>query len=208
MIGRRQALAVLGVGLVGSQAGHLLTFQLIFGSAAQHLQSSGAHSYFPLLAKTALGGVAALFLAGIFVIGLARVLTGRSLAPPDCQHPLIELLAALFTIQLGCFVAQEIGEGLVAGTTVASAPYLLMWGTLGQLPVAAIAAVALRWLWTTFELAIEDLRAVIRAVRAPTIPLLLAPSVRPLADGALRLSQVVGGSLGKRGPPTLLALQL
>ena len=59
MIGRRQALIVAAVGILGSQAGHLLTYQLLFGSAAQHLQSSGQHAYFPLLAKTALGAVAA-----------------------------------------------------------------------------------------------------------------------------------------------------
>jgi len=39
VIGRRQVLAVAGIGILGSQAGHLLAFQLIFGSAAQHLQS-------------------------------------------------------------------------------------------------------------------------------------------------------------------------
>jgi hypothetical protein len=201
MIGRRQALAVLGVALVGSQAGHLLTFQLIFGSAAQHLQSSGAHAYFPLLAKTALGASAALFLAGLFVIGLARVLTSRSQAPPDRQHAVIELLAALFTIQLACFIAQEVGEGLVAGTGVASAPYLLMWGTLGQLPVAAIAAIALRWLWTRFESAIEDLRALRRSRRPPRALVFRSPHLWPAQDGGLRLSQLAG-TLAQRGPPT------
>ena len=52
MIGRRPALAVAAVGMLGSQAGHLLTFQLLFGAGGQHLQSSGSHAYFPLLANT------------------------------------------------------------------------------------------------------------------------------------------------------------
>ena len=55
MSGRKKALAIVGLGALGSQAGHLLAYQLRFGAAAQQVQSSGAHSYFPLLAKTALG---------------------------------------------------------------------------------------------------------------------------------------------------------
>ena len=165
MMGRRQAVAVAAVGILGSQAGHLLTFQLLFGSAAQHLQSSGAHAYFPLLAKTALGVVAAIFLAGMFI-------------------------------------AQEIAEAMVAGMSVASAPHLLLWGTLGQLPVAAIGAIGLRWLFTQFESAVEDLRAVLAMVSAPTMPDLLTVQVWPAANGNVLLLQPAGGSLHKRGPPT------
>ena len=135
MSGRRTALAVLGVGILGSQAGHLLAYELRFGSAAQHLQSSGAHAYFPLLAKTALGAVAAAFVGAIFLIGLARVLAGRSRMRTGSAHGYIEVLAALFTIQLACFITQEVGEALVAGTAVDSAAHLLLWGSLGQLPV-------------------------------------------------------------------------
>jgi hypothetical protein len=148
VIGRRQALAVGAVGILGSQAGHLLTFQLLFGSAAQHLQSSGAHAYFPLLAKTALGVVALIFLAGMFVIGLARMVSGRSRVAAGDQKPFVELVAILFTIQLACFIVQEITEAMIAGTPAASAPQLLLGGTLGQLPVAGLAAIGLRWLLT------------------------------------------------------------
>lgn len=206
MIGKRRALAVLGVGLAGSQAGHLLVFQLLFGSAAQQLQSSGAHAYFPLLAKTALGAIAAAFVAGIFVIGLARALSGRSRVATSSQPPFVELVAALFTVQLACFIAQEVGEAMYAGTGAASAPYLLLWGTVGQLPVAAVAAIALRWLWTRFESAVEDLRVVIKAVHAPRVPVAVAAPMWPTPAGALLLFQVAGGSLGKRGPPTSLRL--
>jgi hypothetical protein len=195
---------VLGVGLVGSQAGHLLAFQLRFGSAAQHLQSSGAHAYFPYLAKTTVGAMAAVFLAGIFVIGLARVLTGGSRLRTVSHRSYLELLAALFTIQLACFITQEVGETMVAGTAVDSAPHLLLWGTLGQLPVAAIGAIALRWLWTRFESAVDDLRAVLSVASGPQAPLAVAVAHRPLSDRALLLSQVAGGSLGKRGPPSPL----
>jgi hypothetical protein len=201
MIGRRQAVAVAAVGILGSQAGHLLTFQLIFGSAAQHLQTSGSHAYFPLLAKTALGAIAAAFLAGMFVIGLARVLSGRSRVTVGAQKSFLELVAILFTVQLACFIVQEVGEAMVAGTSAASAPYLLLWGTLGQLPVAAVAAIGLRWLWTRFEAAVEGLRAVLTAVRTPRIPALVTVEAWPAPNGALLLLQLTGGPLSKRGPP-------
>jgi hypothetical protein len=203
---RGLAPALLAVALAGSQAGHLVAFQLRFGSAAQHLQSSGAHAYFPTLAKTMAGVLAIAFLAAIFVIGLARVLTRRSQARTSVAPSYLELLAALFTIQLAGFIAQEVGESLVAGTATGSAPDLLLWGTLGQLPVAAVAAAALRWLWTRFESAIDDLREVITYARARWVPVPAGFALWPAPNRARLLSQVAGDSLGKRGPPPSLRL--
>jgi hypothetical protein len=203
---RGLAPAVLAVALAGSQAGHLVAFQLRFGSAAQHLQSTGAHAYFPALAKTTAGIFAVAFVAAIFVVGLARVLTQRSRARTTVAPNYLELLAALFTIQLVCFMAQEVGESLVAGTSAGSAPDLLLWGTLGQLPVAVVAATALGWLWTRFEPAVEDLRAVIAVAKARVAPVAISFALWPVADRALLLSRVAGGSLGKRGPPPSLRL--
>lgn len=202
MIDRRQALTVAAVGILGSQAGHLLAFQLLFGSAAQHIQSSGSHAYFPLLAKTALGVVAAAFLAGMFVIGLARMVSGRSRVAAGAQNSYVELVALLFTVQLACFIVQEVTEAAIAGTGAASAPYLLLWGTLGQLPVAAVAAIGLRWLWTRFESAVEELHAVLAMVSAPAAPAPLTVQVWPAANGNVLRLQLAGGSLNKRGPPT------
>src|ERR1700693_4685910 len=198
MIDRRQALIVAAVGILGSQAGHLLTFQLIFGSAAQHLQSAGPHAYFPLLAKTSLGAIAAALLAGMFVIGLARVVNRRSRVVAASQKPFLQLVAILFTVQLACFIVQEIAESMIAGTGAASAPHLLLWGTLGQLPVAAVAAIGLRWLWTRFEAAVEDLRAVLTAVRTPRIPAIASVQAWPAPNSALLRTQLVGGALSKR----------
>src|SRR5260370_1363799 len=55
MTGRRMVLAVLGLGLLGSQAGHLLAYQIRFGASAQQIQSPGAPAYFPLVAKAVVG---------------------------------------------------------------------------------------------------------------------------------------------------------
>jgi hypothetical protein len=201
MVGRRHALAALGVGLAGSQAGHLLTFQLVFGSAAQHLQSTGAHAYFPFLAKTALGAAAAVLLAGMFVIGLARVVSGQSRVKKGSKNSFVQLVALLFTIQLTCFISQEVAEATIAGTGVASAASLLLWGTLGQLPVAAVAAVGLRWLLTNFDSAVDELRAVLTAVRTPLIPTLVTVQPWPAPAGAFLISRLAP-LRNKRGPPT------
>jgi hypothetical protein len=192
--------AVLGLAAFGSQAGHLLAYQLRFGAAAQHVQSTGAHGYFPLLAKTSLGVVGAALLAGILLIGLARVLTGRP-SRASAGPSYVGLLAVLFTVQLACFVGQEAGEALLAGSPVESAPHLLLWGTLGQLPVAALAAVALGWLARRYEYAVNDVRALLNA-RPSSAPIAALPIPIWVTPGrALLLSHVAGASLAKRGPP-------
>jgi hypothetical protein len=193
--------AVLGLAAFGSQAGHLVAYQLRFGAAAQHVQSTGAHGYFPLLAKTSLGVVGAVLVAGLLVIGLARVLTGRPSSRAIAGPSYVGLLAVLFTVQLACFVGQETAEALLAGAAVDSAPHLLLWGTLGQLPVAALAAVALGWLARRYESAVNEVRAVVD-VRPTSLPLAaVAIPVWVTPGRADLLSQVAGASLAKRGPP-------
>src|SRR5260370_27372870 len=102
MTGRRMAFAVLGLGLLGSQAGHLLAYQLRFGAAAQQIQSTGAHAYLPLVAKTALGAVAAALIGGLLLVGLARLLSGRRVRS-DSGPSYVSLLAILFSLQLATF---------------------------------------------------------------------------------------------------------
>jgi hypothetical protein len=123
---RRRIVAMLGLALAGSQAGHLVSYQLRFGAAAQQLQSSGAHAYFPLVARTSLGVAAIVLLASLFLIGLARVLAGRSSVRATSTTSFVGLLAALFTIQLACFASQEVGEALIAHAALASPADLLL----------------------------------------------------------------------------------
>jgi hypothetical protein len=193
--------AVLGLGLLGSQAGHLLAFQVRFGAAAQQIQSSGAHAYFPLVAKAALGAAAAALIGALLVVGLARILSGRHIKSVS-EPSYVSLLAVLFSIQLAAFVAQEVTEAIIAGNMVASAPDLMLWGTLGQLPIAAIAAIAFRWLSARVEAAV----GVIRDVTAAAAPLrLTAPVAIPVyapSDQALLMSRVARSHLAKRGPPS------
>jgi hypothetical protein len=201
----RRSLAVLVIGALGSQAGHLLAYTVRFGAAAGQVQSSGAHAYFPFFAKTSLGIVASALLGGLFLVGLARILSGRRAVSAGTGPSYIALVAALFTIQLVCFAGQEIAEAALVGAPTGSAAHLLLWGTLGQLPVAAVAALAVRWLAARLEAAVEDIRCAM-ALAFHGAPHPVAGLVPVTPDLALLLSSVAGPSLGKRSPPLLLAI--
>ncbi len=201
---RRRAAAFVAVAVLDAQAGHLLAYQARFAGAAQHLQSSGAHSYFPTLVKTLTGLEALGLLASIFAIGLARMLGGRRrvAAAPS----LLRLLAALFTLQLALFSGQEALEARLTGLSGGSGLELVLWGTLGQLPVASVAAVALRWLFATVEPAAAELMGFLANDRLDLLPPRpLAPVSRPgwapiIVAGPRRLP------LTRRGPPVSLRL--
>jgi hypothetical protein len=201
MTGRRTAFAVLVLGLLGSQAGHLLAYQIRFGAAAQQIQSSGAHGYFPLVAKTALGAAVAALIGALLLVGLARILSGRRIKSAS-EPSYVSLLAVLFTVQLAAFVAQEVAEAIIAGNRVASAPDLMLWGTLGQLPIAAVAALAFQWLSARIEVAVGLIRDIVRA----TIALLAAPTIAipvyAASDQALLMSRAARSHLAKRAPPS------
>src|SRR5260370_26372098 len=205
MTGRRIAFAVLGLGLLGSQAVHLLAYQVRFGAAGQQIQSSGAHAYLPLVAKTALGAGAAALIGALLLVGLARMLRGRPLKSPS-EPSYVSLLAVLFSIQLAAFVAQEVAEALIASSRVASAADLMLWGTLGQLPIAVVAALAFRWLSAGVESAVGLIRDVIGATVPLRLTLPLAIPVYAASDQALLTSRMAWSDMTRRGPPTSLRI--
>jgi hypothetical protein len=174
---RGRVAVLMGLALAGAQAGHLIAYRVRFGAAAQQLQSSGAHAYFPAEVKTALGLAALALLASLLLIAIART-AARGLRVRTVESPsYLSLLATLFTVQLTCFVVQEVAESAVAGVPIASAATLMLWGTVGQLPAAALLAAALRWLWSRVEQAIGQLCEVAPAWR-PTLvsaPVAFAP---------------------------------
>lgn len=209
MKGRRTWLPLLGLAALSSQAGHLVAYELRFGGSAQHVQSSGAHAYYPTLAKTSLGAAAMVVLAALLVIGLARFVGGKAPARSDRGRPYLSLLAVLFTIQLGLYAGQEVVEAVVAGAPADSAAHLLLWGTLGQLPVAAAAALALRWLLVRFDSAVHEIcRALSDLWREPRPVASVVIRFWRASNAALLLSHVAGASLIKRGPPTSLRFSL
>ena len=201
MTAKRVWLAV-GAAVLAAQAGHLLAYQLRFGAAAQQLQSTGSHLYFPGLVRATLGVSAALILSAIFVVGLARILSGRSMRPGSTP-PFLRLFAAMFTTQLAWFAGQEVVEALAAGTPVASVADLLLWGTLGQLPVAVVTAAGLRWLLARFETAVTEIRIALATIATPLFSPAVAIPISGEADGSGILRSAAGASLAKRGPPSL-----
>jgi len=196
---RRLALLLLGTAVAGSQAGHLVAFQLRFGAAAQQLQATGVHAYFPQLAKTAAGAAALTVLAAVALVGVARVATGRRIEKASAPSP-VRLMSVLFTAQLAVFAAQETIEAVLGGSHVATAGELLLWGSAGQLPVALVAAFALRWLVARLEPSLQAIGGVVTA-RQPLIPTVaVQPVALPVravaADGRVRRS------FSRRGPPS------
>jgi hypothetical protein len=196
---RRIGLIVL-LGAVAAQAGHLLIYQLLFGAAAQQVQSSGAHAYFPTVVKAALGVAAAITLGGLFLVGLARILPGR--VQRGDAPSFLRLLAALFTIQLAMFLAQESVEAALSGAPGTSIDGLLLVGTLGQLPVAAFAAFAFRFLLVKVVPALAEVR-LYPAAPQQALGLVAALAPLPVAnDDDLLRSRLIAPSARKRGPPS------
>ncbi|MGH7763122.1 MAG: hypothetical protein ACREOM_01730 [Candidatus Dormibacteraceae bacterium] len=205
MSGRRVWVLFGALALLGSQAGHLLAYEVRFGAAAQQLQASGSHAYFPTLAKTGLGALAAVSIGGLFMVGLARIASGRPLARDRAAPPYLRLVAAMFTIQLAVFVGQELTEGAVAGLAQAPVLALLFWGTLGQLPVALIGALALRWLLLRMRAAVTEINAAFAPAR-PEIHVVAAVTNAGGEHGQLVVGSVAETSPAKRGPPSSLRL--
>lgn len=193
------------VAVAGSQAGHLLAYQARFGTAAQSLQSTGAHGYFPAVLKAGVGLACLLALAGLFAIGLARVLGGRPVRR-DSAPQYLRLLAAVYTMQLTVFAGQEAAEALIAGLPTGSVADLLLWGTLGQLPVALVAAAGLRWLLVRFEAAVAVIRLALTVPPHPVRPVGRVDTARPALEREPFFASVAGRSAAKRGPPSSLRL--
>lgn len=184
--------AIVGVAIAGSQAGHLLTYELRFGAAAQQVQSSGAHAYFPLVVKTLIGAGALALLMSLLVIGFARFATGGKIVRERAPS-LLRLVAALYTLQLVFFAVQETVEG-------SRASELFLWGLLGQLPVAFVAAVALRWLLGALGPALARLRVRYEPVLR-LAPYALALFVWPMAADLVQGFEP-GRAIDLRGPPS------
>jgi len=194
----RLALLLLAAGAVGSQAGHLLAYELRFGGSAGQLQTSGVHAYFPAVAKTGLGLASLALLAGLLVAGMARMVARRPIAVASAPS-LVRLLAAIYTMQLALFAVQETVEAVLGGAPAGSAPLLLMWGAVGQLPVAIAASLAVRWLLIRVRPALAALRLV-PAYRW-IVPTLDFRSLPPSAAG-LALAPQVFNHFHRRGPPS------
>jgi hypothetical protein len=200
---RLRRIAVPAAVLAGSQLGHAFAYYARFGLEATSRQSEGVHAYLPTLAGVVSAGIGGLLLVGLLVIAAARSLS-------SCQAGwrrrstlrFSDLLPALFVAQLLVFAGQETVESLAAGGGhVPSALELLLWGTLGQLPAAAIAAAVLAWLLSRLEAAWTVLLdGATRLLQDPFIPAIASPR-RPALAANMRLASAFSAAFRKRGPP-------
>ena len=176
----------------------MLVYALVYGPLAGQVQSTGAHGYFPAFVKTGFGLTAVFLLLALSAVGLARVLAGRRIEAAPAPA-FVRLMAMLFCLQLTFFVVQESLE-MAAGARATSAPALLLWGSLGQLPVAGLAALALRWIAVRVAPAVASLlRPMASAVRLT--PYVVAVQTRPLAVEVATSLEAVYLPLTRRGPP-------
>jgi len=190
------------VAVASPPLGHLLVYQAREGAVATHEQSSGAHAYFPGFAATLGAALGATLLGSLLVTAGARLVAGRRRGlRPAKRWSFIDVLAAVFTIQVGTYAAQEAAEALAMGAAMPPIPGLVLWGALGMLPVAVLAAIALTWLSVHLEAAVRRLRSVaIPAGRHPSVEIPLPVRL----DFRDPLKVVAIGAVAKRGPPDLL----
>lgn len=194
--------AVPLVGLLSAPLGHLVAYQVRFADSSAHVQSSGAHAYFPVLSAAVTTALAAALLVSVLFLAAARLLIGRRrglvLGP---RRPVLDILPTLFTIQLAAFMVQEWLEALATGATPESVPAMVLWGTLGQLPVALIAAAVLSWLTVRLDAAVRELHLAasdFEPWQRPAAPARLAAVPLTWTLGTAR------SACPRRGPPELL----
>jgi hypothetical protein len=82
----------------------------------------------------------------------------------------------------------------------------MLWGTLGQLPIAAVTALAFRWLSARVEAAVGLIRDAVSATVALPPAASIAIPVYAASDQALVTARIADSSLAKRGPPSSLRI--
>jgi hypothetical protein len=200
---RLAAMALPLLALGASQLGHLVASELRHGPRTLAPDGAGVHWYFPTFAALALGAAGGALVAAALVVAAARALRAGPRRDAVGRPPVLELAALMLVLQLGIYTAQETLERAVLGAATPSAGELLLWGGLGQLPVALTGALGLSWLLARFEVAVEDLAAP-ALLRSLTWPPAAAPAARGPRPPALAvlLARAAGRALAKRAPPT------
>jgi hypothetical protein len=188
--------------LAGSQLGHALVYAARFGLDAGSRQASGVHGYFPALTGGLSAVMGVLLMTSLLVIAAARSLRPAPAVYLRATTRFFDILPLLFLGQLVVFMAQETIEGLVAYPGhMPSVVQLFLWGTLGQLPAATIAAGILTWLLARLETAWAVLlHGPIRVLDEPHTPA-RQHAPRPQLGPARRLAAAYPSAFRKRGPP-------
>lgn len=147
---------LIPAGLVGSQWGHVLAYQLRFGARAAEIESTGGHAYFPTLMSGVMAVVGLVAIVSLGLVGAARVAGGRRAGHSIARPSVVDLLAVLFTLHLAVFGVQEAVESFAAGAGLD--PAVFLYGVACQLPTALVGAIALSLFLARLEEAVESLR--------------------------------------------------
>jgi hypothetical protein len=138
------------------------------------------------------------------IVAAARVAVAgqRGVVARPRRRSLLDLAAVLFVLQLAAYVVQETAEAAAGGFPRPGLEDLLLWGSAGQLPVAALAALVLGWIEARLETAMVELAAAAgRALGAlPALP----PALPWLPVPQARRPRPVLGAVTERGPPSSL----
>jgi len=209
MRSRRPVVLAMPVVLAASQVGHLLSTELQQGPRTLTLDHSGAHAYIPMLLALALGAGGAVVMGALLLVAAARVVRAghRRAGGPTPGGSLLDLWAALFACQLAIFMVQETVESLAYGGSAPSLVSLVLWGSFGQLPLAAVAAAVLRCFLARVEASADDLAA---AAGRPLVPGAVLPPIQPAFIPATSVPRrrVRARARGQRAPPVSFRLQL
>jgi hypothetical protein len=199
--------------LATSQVGHLLASELKQGPGTLGVDSSGVHRYVPTATTLALAVAGIVVLAALMVVVAARYLRAWQGAPslPVARRlrrgrwpAALDAAAAMFVLQLAIYVGQERIELAVAGQPSPNVATLLLWGALGQLPLALVAGVALSWLRTRFEVACAEIAAAPALLPSALGPCLVVERAWTSPARAALMAQTAGPALAERGPPAPL----
>lgn len=189
----RRLLLIAACALPLSQVGHALATYLRYGAL---LAPGRGHSYFAAdleASVTVLGGA---LLAALAIVASARRMTGSPLRGRG--WPLGWIFLGLASLQLELYLVQELAEG---STTLDVA----VRGLIGQVPVAAVAAMALRWLSIRLGPAVRRLRRPLMAALTRLVP---EPDAAPWVAARVRISGPLARRHPSRAPPILLVSQL
>ena len=203
MSGSRLRVIAVPVAIVaGSQLGHALAYYARFGMDAGSRQSHGIHSYLPTLAGVVSASIGVLLMTSLLVLAAARSLGPRQAGyRRRATMRFSDLLPAMFVAQLAVFGCQETIESLVAGAHLPSALELLLWGTLGQLPAAAVASGLVAWLLSRLEAAWTTLLDGVARLFCEPPPPANVGSAPPGPAASLLLASAFPSAFRKRGPP-------
>lgn len=160
-----------------SQLGHAISMQLRAPGSLP--AAAGRHAYLAASLEASLALLGAGLLAALLALAAARRMAGRPLRRRG-GWPLAWLVLALAAAQLEIYFLQELIEG-------SSSYEAARYGLAGQLPVALVAALALRWLSTRLGPALRMLRTRLQ-VRLAVLP----------APAAVRWAPAPAGRAGRR----------